>query len=99
LVLAGATFEGNGVLYGMLTWTSGLLGSQNEMLTIATNSVLVLAGNPGTTYNMGQPLNIEGTFNLQSGNLQIHDGYYGILTNAPGGVVDLAGDVSIGQYG
>jgi hypothetical protein len=98
-VLAGATLEGNGVLYGVLTWTSGILGTMQTTLTIATNAALVLAGADGSTYNLGQPLNNEGTVYLQSGNLQLHDGYYGILTNSPGGVVDLAGDVSIIQYG
>ena len=100
VVLAGATFEGNGVLNGLLTWTSGTLGTVNTTLTIATNAVLVLAGVNGSTYYLAQPLNNEGTFNLQSGNLQIYSaGYYGFLTNSPGGVVDLAGNVSISEYG
>ncbi len=99
LVLDGAILQGNGVLYGVLTWISGQLGTLDETLTIASNSVLVLAGSSGGSYNLGQPLNNEGTLYLQSGNLQLHDGYWGILTNAPGGVVDLAADVSILQYG
>ncbi len=99
LVLDGAVLQGNGVLYGTLTWISGQLGIADETLTIASNSVLVLAGNSAGNYNLGQPLNNEGTLYLQSGNLQLHDGYWGILTNAPGGVVDLAADVSILQYG
>ena len=49
---------------------------------------------------MGQEVDNAGTIDLQSGNLQLHDsGYFGLLVNLPGGVVDLAADVSVGQYG
>ena len=91
------TFQGNGVLYGVLTWTGGQLGTSDQALTIATNAVLVLAGAANSTYNMGQPLSNEGTIYLQSGNFQIDWGNWGSLTNLPGGVVDFASDVSI-QY-
>ena len=103
LVLAGAQFEANGTLYGLLTWNSGgFLGNQSgsNTLTIATNSVLVLAGVTNSSYYMGQEVYNAGTIDLQSGNFQLHDsGYFGSLVNLPGGVVDLAGDVSIAQYG
>ena len=99
VVLDGANFQGNGVLYGVLTWTSGMLGFEPAALTIATNAVLVLAGATDTAYNLGQPLINEGTIYLQSGNLQFHDGYYASLTNLPGAVVEMAADVSMTPYG
>ena len=96
-VLTGGTFQGNGTLYGVLTWTGGQLGNADQALTIAANAVLVLDGAANSTYNMGQPLSNEGTIYLQSGNFQIDWGNWGSLTNLPGGVVDFASDVSI-QY-
>ena len=102
-MLAGAQFAANGTLYGLLTWNSGgFLGNQSgsNTLTIAANSVLVLAGATNSSYYVGQEVDNAGTIYLQSGNLQLHDsGYFGLLVNLPGGVVDLAADVSVGQYG
>ena len=57
LILAGATLYANGVLNGLLTWTSGQLGDSDTTLTLATNATLVLAGVNGNSYNLGQPLN------------------------------------------
>ena len=52
LVLAGANLAGNAVLNGVLTWTGGeILG--NCALTVASNSVLVLAGVNGNDYYDG----------------------------------------------
>jgi len=44
VVLAGATFQANGVLNGFLTWTGGTLGTKDDTLSIPANSTLVLAG-------------------------------------------------------
>jgi len=95
LVLAGANLQGNGVLSGLLTWTSGTLGAELTALTIAANSTLILAGVSGNNYSLGQYLTNAGTILLQSGNLNINWCQWGTLINLPGGVVDLQGDVSI----
>ena len=99
LVLAGGYFEGNGVLNGVLTWTGGQLGTAHISLTISTNSTLVLAGVNGATYYMGQYLTNEGTIILQSGNLALNWTAWGTLINLPGGVVHIAADNSILDYG
>ena len=55
LVLTGAVFEGNGVLYGTLVWTGGLLGVNNNTLTLDTNATLVVAGANGATMSLIKP--------------------------------------------
>jgi hypothetical protein len=101
-VLAGSTLFGNGTLNGVLKWTSGMIGPGNYTLTVASNSVLVLAGNNGSNYLIEQAVNNAGIVRLQSGNLQINDcpgGQYGAFINLPGALVDMVADVSIGDDG
>jgi hypothetical protein len=102
LTLAGsATLAGtNGVIAGVLTWTSGSIGSGSK-LTIATNGVLVLAGNNGSDYMMQGILTNAGTVRLVSGNLQLNSSCtagQGELINLPGALVDITADVSIDGY-
>ena len=101
-MLAGATLLGNGTLSGIFDWTSGVIGSGNSSLTIASNAVLVLAGASGSNYLIKQTINNAGTVRVQSGNLQILDcggGNYGALNNLPGALVDLLADVAFGDDG
>ena len=101
-VLAGATLSGNGTINGLLNWTSGKFGSGNSALTIASNSVLVLAGANGSNYLMEQAVTNAGTVRVQSGNLQINNcggGQYGQFINLPGALVDLKADVSFSDDG
>src|ERR1035437_8150527 len=99
LILAGGTLAGtNGILSGLMTWTSGTMGS-GSILTIATNGVLVLAGSAqktlyGTITNAGT-IQITG-----SGALYCYGGYEaGKLINLAGGLVDIQSDVSITRSG
>src|ERR1039458_10228457 len=101
-VLAGSTLFDNGTLNGVLKWTSGMIGPGNYTLTVASNSVLVLAGNNGSNYLIEQAVNNAGIVRMQSGNLQINDcpgGQYGAFINLPGALVDMVADVSIGDDG
>jgi hypothetical protein len=92
--LAGATLAGtNGIIAGVMTWTSGLFAS-GSTLTIAANGLLQLAGNNGSDYYLYGTLTNAGTLRLLSGNLQLYCSP-GYLLNLPGALVDLAGDVSI----
>jgi hypothetical protein len=93
-VLAGASLAGtNGVIAGVMTWTSGWIAS-GSTLTVATNGVLLLAGNNGNDYYLYGALTNAGTIRLVSGNLELccSPGY---LLNLPGALVDLAGDTSV----
>ena len=99
-VLAGATLTGNVAINSAFEWTSGVLGAANAGISVATNAVLVLAGVNGTDYIMGEYLTNAGTIYLQSGNFQINwQTYWGNLINLPGGIVNMAADVSIDSYG
>jgi hypothetical protein len=93
-VLAGASLAGtNGVIAGVMTWTSGWIAS-GSTLTVATNGVLLLAGNNGNDYYLYGALTNAGTIRLVSGNLELccSPGY---LLNLPSALVDLAGDTSV----
>jgi hypothetical protein len=93
-VLAGAALAGaNGVIAGVMTWTSGSIAA-GSTLTIATNGLLVLAGNNGSDYYLYGTLTNAGTIRLVSGNLELYCNP-GYLVNLPGALVDLTGDVSI----
>ncbi len=101
-VLAGSTLLGNGTINGTLIWTGGMIGPGNYFMTIASNTVLVLAGTSGSNYLIGQAVTNAGTVRVQSGNLQINNcggGQYGQFINLPGALVDLAADVAIGDDG
>jgi hypothetical protein len=97
LVMAGAVYSGNGLLNGVLTWTSGHI-NQGSALTVNSDGVLIFAGTSGTTYlNDGVITNL-GMVQLTSGNLELENYYGGIagwLFNQPAGVVELTSDVSI----
>jgi len=103
-VLAGASLAGtNGVITGVLAWTSGLF-AESSTLTVATNGVLVLAGNNGTDYYLiGATLTNAGIVRLMSGNLNIDGVGCGHsnaeLINLPGALVDITKDVSINSCG
>ena len=97
-MLAGATLHGTGTLAGLLTWTGGQIGNGNNTMTVAANATLVLAGTNGSNYVLSQPLNNAGTILLESGNVDIiwcGGGNYGGIVNLPGGLVEMAADVSI----
>jgi hypothetical protein len=92
-VLAGAALAGtNGVIAGVMTWTSGSIAT-GSTLTIATNGLLLLAGKNGSDYYLQGALTNAGTIRLVSGNLELYCSP-GYLLNLPGAMVDLAGDVS-----
>jgi hypothetical protein len=97
-VLAGATLAGNTVISGKLSWTSGGFAN-NSMVNVATNGLMVLAGNNGADYDLKGTLTNAGTIRLVSGNLQFVgaacDNGIGRLVNLPDGLVDLQADVSI----
>ncbi len=98
-VLSGATLSGNGTISGVLNWTDGTFGFQNNALTIATNGTVVLAGTNGGTYLIAQNVTNAGTLRVQGGNLQIAwigGGQYGQFYNLPGALVDLATDGPFG---
>ena len=97
LTLAGAYLDGtNAVIAGLLTWTSGRPADATS-LTLATNGVLVLAGNNGTDYLMGNFTN-AGTIRLQSGNFS-PNGYQGVqVINLPIGLIDIVTNVSMDNY-
>jgi hypothetical protein len=97
LALGGGTLSGVGRLTvnGQFNWTGGSIASST--LTVATNGVLVLAGQTNTDYPLSGILTNAGTVRLVSGNLQI-DHYntgQGELINLPGALVDMKADVSI----
>jgi hypothetical protein len=99
-ILAGATLSGNGTINGVMTWTSGIFGTGNNSLTIATNALLILAGTNGGNYLIAQAVTNAGTVRVQSGNLQIMycgGGQYGTFINLPGALVDMRGDVGFGD--
>jgi hypothetical protein len=97
LVMAGAVFGGNGMLDGVLTWTSGQI-NRGGALTVNSDGVLIFAGTSGSTYvNFGVITNL-GMVQLTSGSLQLNNYYGGIsgwLFNQPAGVVEFTSDVSI----
>jgi hypothetical protein len=95
-VLAGGTLMGvNGMMSGLITWTNGVLGNAFGGITLETNGVLLLTGVDGVDYSVGEYFTNAGTILLQSGNLQLNWDDYGELINLPGGLVELASDVSI----
>jgi M6 family metalloprotease-like protein len=102
-VLGGAVLAGsNAFLSGNWTWTNGSV-APGSALTVATNSVLTLAGANGTDYVLSGVLTNAGTIRLVSGNLQLFGaafggGYDGELVNLPGAIVDFQSDVSIDDY-
>src|SRR5208337_2652606 len=83
-------------LSGVLTWTSGQIGVNGSVLTVAANSVLVLAGVNGTDYVLQGTVTNAGTVQLVSGNLDLFNcSGQGLLMNLPGGLVQIMADVSI----
>ena len=99
LALNGGVVQGDLVINGLVDWTSGQLGSGNNWLSITTSGLVVLAGTNGGTYSMGENFTNSGTLLLQGGNLQIYwcGANYGGLFNLPGGLINMAADVSILQ--
>ena len=94
LTLAGASLAGtNGVIAGLLTWTSGGIAS-GSTLTVGTNGLLVLAGNSAGDYDIYGTLTNAGTVRLVSGNLQLWCNP-GQLINLPGALVDITTNNSI----
>jgi hypothetical protein len=101
-VLAGANLTGTGgIISGVVTWTGGTIASGNT-LTIATNGLLILAGNNGGDYPLAGAFTNNGTLRLVSGNLQVNtSGGFpsnGQLMNSPGALIDIRADVSIDSY-
>jgi hypothetical protein len=95
---AGANIGGGGVISGSWTWTAGYI-VPGSTLTVATHGALSLAGNNGTDYELYGVLTNAGTIRLVSGNLRTRgDSGEGNVVNAPGGLVDLAADVSLDSY-
>jgi CARDB/Immunoglobulin I-set domain len=102
----GATMEWSGGAFtgsvgGVLTWTGGYVPGGGT-LNIASNGVLVLAGQNGSDFEFFGTVTNAGTIRLASGNLDIYAcccGNQGVLVNLPGAVVDLQADVSIDQCG
>jgi hypothetical protein len=99
MVLAGSGLGGNGIISGALNWSAGYIEC-GSALTIATDGVLTLAGNPGTDYSLQGILTNAGTVRLASGNLQFYDGCGppSGLVNLPGALVDFTADTSIDYY-
>jgi hypothetical protein len=98
-VLGGGTLSGSGTISTLLTWTNGAFGNNPIGMTLATNGVLILAATNGADYSLGQYLTNAGTIELQSGNLQINWGAWGVLVNLPGALVNVMADVSIDVNG
>ncbi len=100
-VLTGGVLGGtNGVIADVLTWTAGRIDA-GSTLTVASNGVLVAAGNGNLDFS-GVMTN-AGTIRLTSGTfrcivLSSYGGGYGLLINAPGGLVDFQADVSLDYY-
>ena len=68
--MAGAVFGGNGMLDGVLTWTSGQI-NRGGALTVNSDGVLIFAGTSGSTdVNFGVITNL-GMVQLTSGSLQV----------------------------
>src|ERR1017187_8605147 len=101
LSLSGGSLSGAGLLTvsGQLNWTNGSIAA-GSTLTIATNGVLMVAGNGCSLYGV---LTNAGTVQLMNGgNLTLPgschgSGALGELINLPGGLVDIRGDLSIGS--
>ncbi len=99
LLLGGGTLAGNTTIAGIMRWTNGVLGNSGTALTVAFNSILVLAGVNGTDYTLGEYLTNAGTIDLESGNLLLNGNDFGSLNNLPGGLLNLQADVSIDDSG
>ena len=95
LLLGGGTLTGNTTIAGTLTWTNGMLGNANTALTVSSNALLELAGVNGTDYALGEYLDNYGTVELRSGNLLLYWNDWGAVNNYPGGLLNIAADVSI----
>jgi hypothetical protein len=99
-ILAGT----NGVIAGQLTWNaSGRIGA-GSVLTVATNgSVFVDAGGSGSFVDFSGVLTNAGTIVLTNGGIRCLDysgygGGYGLLINAPSGLIDLRDGAIIDSY-
>jgi hypothetical protein len=97
--LNGGALTGTAVLYGMITWTGGSMGSPASRLAIAPDGVLVVTGGVGHVF--GGILTNAGTIQLVSGDLQFLDcqSFNANLVNLPGALVDIQADVSFDDYG
>ena len=101
--LTGGYIVGGGVISGTLTWTGGGIGNSSvaAALKVATNGLLVMAGQVGGQYDCWGVLTNAGTMQFLSGNMRFVGscGYnYAILVNLPGALVDLQTDSSIIGY-
>ncbi len=95
-LLQGGISTGNLTVNGQLDWTGGELGNSQTTLTVTTNGIVTLAGKNGANYTLGEYMTDSGTIRLQSGNLYIDwFDFWGQITNAPTGLVDVQADVSI----
>src|ERR1700690_1515347 len=96
LAFNGGNLSGPGLLtvIGQFNWTNGTIDASST-LTVATNGMLVLAGNNGSSYVMQGTLTNAGIVQLVSGNLQLNYCNGGPLINLSGGLLDLKSDVSI----
>ena len=98
-VLAGT----NGVIAGQLAWNSSAQIGANAVLTVATNGVIFVDPGSGGTVDLLGVLTNAGTIVLTNGGIRCIDfggygGGYGLLVNAPGGLIDLRQGAIIDFY-
>jgi hypothetical protein len=99
-LLNGGVLAFKGSIAGQFVWVSGRIGT-NSSGTVATNGVLVAAGSGDLEFS-GVMTN-AGTIRLTSGTFRCIDfsaygGGYGLLVNAPGGLIDFQADVTLDSF-
>jgi hypothetical protein len=99
-LLSGGVFTLKGSIAGLCVWSAGIIGT-NTTGTVATNGVLVTAG--GGYMDFSGILTNAGTIRLTTGIFRCiaysaYGGGYGLLVNAPGGLIDFQADVNLDAY-